>query len=69
MPVGNRCCSVQRGPWGASSTQRLGPPSAASGIARLIKKLFRRNQICRFETLRKEVVDWLKAGDGIGGPP
>ena len=41
--------------------------SAASGIARLIRKLFRRDQFGGFETLRKAVVDWLKADDGIGG--
>jgi Alcohol dehydrogenase GroES-like domain len=46
---------------------RLPHTSAAPSIARLIQKLFRRDQIGGFETLGKAVVDGLKAGDGIGG--
>jgi hypothetical protein len=38
----------------------------ATGVAQLIQKLFGRDQIGSPETLRKAVVDWLKAGDGVG---
>ena len=39
--------------------------NARTGIVRLIQKLLRRHQIGGAETLRKAVVDWLEAGDGI----
>ena len=48
-----------------SASAALSHTSAASGIA----KLFRRDQVGRFRNHGKAVVDWLKAGDGIGGPP
>src|SRR5437667_343441 len=51
----------------SASCARSWPPPAAMGTARLIQKLFRRDQIGGGETLRKAVVDGLKAGDGIGG--
>src|SRR5713226_5529055 len=38
-----------------------------TGVAQLIQQLFGRDQIGSPETLRKAVVDWLKAGDGVGG--
>src|SRR6266851_6332937 len=40
---------------------------STTGVAQLIQQLFGRDQIGSPETLRKAVVDWLKAGDGVGG--
>src|SRR5690348_7588139 len=59
--------------WGRTDPpkRRPAPPrrwlSAATGVARFIQKLFRRDQIGGVETLRKAVVDGPQAGDGIGG--
>jgi len=46
---------------------RTGSGSATTGIAQLIQKLFRSDQVGGSETLRKAVVDRLEAGDGVAG--
>jgi len=43
------------------------PASMAIGTAQLVQKPFRRDQIGGAETLRKAIVDRMKAGAGIRG--
>ena len=69
MPVGNRCCSVYRAPSGCIINSTPRPPSATHQLRPASPGSSRshsRNQIGRFETLRKAVGDWLKGGDDIG---